>query len=175
MNEPEGVDDAFFMEAISQVEFAFANEAQLKTLHAYVPLPAMRMGAVRSILGVLAERLVFGDFEETLQRYVESVLTEAHTDLASYQVLGPDRLAEFEQQFKENPKAALETVFGAAVIERQDEYAQVMDARTIDAENLGDENAETELDGAIGRGTRHPATRPREPRGRGRNRRGRSR
>ena len=43
-------------------------------LHAYVQLFMMRLGRVRSIISILAERLAFHEFDKTLECYVAQVL-----------------------------------------------------------------------------------------------------
>ena len=55
----------------------------------------MRKGRVRSTFGVVGERIAFRSFECTLAAYIATVLAEPDDQLASYQVLGPEGLAEF--------------------------------------------------------------------------------
>ncbi|MDZ4169493.1 MAG: hypothetical protein U1E26_07545 [Coriobacteriia bacterium] len=151
VTEPDVIDDELFMGAISKLEFMLANDPDLNALHAYVPLPAMRIGSVRAILSVVSERIVFREFDETLAAYFRGVLGEADTGLASYKVLGPEGLARFVSEFETDATAAMRAVFGDEVLERQDEHADDLDERQIDVERLGDDEDEAgELDDTLG-------------------------
>lgn len=139
------------LRAISMVEGALIGDDSLNVLHAYVQLYLMRRGRVRSALGVVGERLVFRSFERTLAAYIEQILKEPDSELAAYQVLGPDALAEFARRFEEDPLAAVEERFGAPELERRPELAEVADLRLSGLEHDVEEiDTSEEVDETLG-------------------------
>ena len=117
--------------AESRVEETIANDDGLNMLHAYIPLFAMKSGAVRSALNLLGERLTFRDFDGTLAAYVAKVLASPDTNLASYSVMGPEALAAFEAAFAADPRATVVAAFGSPEDERKAEFAEVTDLRQM--------------------------------------------
>lgn len=139
------------LRAISVVEGALIGDDSLNVLHAYVQLFFMRRGRVRSTLGVVGERLVFRSFERTLAAYIGQILKHPDPELAAYQVLGPDALAQFALRFEEDPLAAVEERFGAAELERRPELAEVADLRLAGLEHDVEEvDTSEEVDETLG-------------------------
>jgi len=138
--------------AISHVERSLATDDGLDVLHAYVLLFMMRVGRVRATLQIVAERLVFRDFDTTLRLYVEKVLAEPDESLIAYQVLGAEALAAYQARFAQDPAQAVADVFGIAKIERRPELAEVADTRSMDLESdvEDEDDSAPELDAAIG-------------------------
>jgi hypothetical protein len=141
----------FSLTAIGQAEQSLATDDSLNVLYAYVQLFMMKVGMVRATLNVLAERLVFRDFDTTLGCYLAKVLAEPDESLASYGVLGPERLQAFAARFEQDRAAAVAEVFGAEELERRPELAQVGDVRhlNMDASNVEPEEIE-EIDSTVG-------------------------
>jgi hypothetical protein len=129
-----GVPSAYFMRAAALTQRSLASDEHLNVTFGYVQLFMMRLGRVRSIINVVAERLVFRDFDRTLALYIESLLAEHDTDLVSFQLLGESALNEFADRFKEDPIAVTKKLFGGARIERHPELAQMPDRRLSDLE-----------------------------------------
>ena len=123
------VPTAYHLRAVSQVEAAVGNDDAMGTLHAYVQLYMMRRGRVRATLAALGERLVFRSFDETMAAYIAQVLADPDTSLPSYQVLGPEVLAEFTDRFHADPLGVFVEYFGEMELERKDELAQIPDIR----------------------------------------------
>jgi len=136
----------------ARVEYTLASDSELDLLHAYIPLFGMRNGAVRAALSMIAERLIHRDFDKTLALYLERVLAAPDETLTSYQVMGPEALAEFAEAFEADPLAAVEVLFGGEVIERQPELSEVADFRQVmfsgDEEVVPDDAVE--IDDTIG-------------------------
>ena len=140
------------LRAEGNTEAAIVNSDSLGVLHAYVPLFMMRLGRVRATLQVVAERLSFRDFENTLACYVDQVLTTPDESLVSYQVLGEAGLAAFAERLKADRAATITEVFGQAdIVERRPELSAVRDSRAVDLEgDVDEEDASPEIDGTIG-------------------------
>jgi len=140
------------LQALSVAEHSFATDEALGILHAYIPLFSMRIGAVRSTLTVVAERLAFRDFESTLIAYVESILRSPDESLDAYRALGPGILDAFEAHFAQSGPEAVRSVFGAGALELHPELAEVADLRHADlAEDVSDESdSSDEIDASLG-------------------------
>jgi len=145
------VPSSYPLRAIGNVEAALINDDSLNVVHAYIQLYMMRKGRVRSTLGIVGERVAFRSFDETLARYIANVIDEPDDQLASYHVLGPDRLSEFADAFNADPVAVTTEYFGTPEIERRPELAKVADIRltSLDADA---EESETslEIDATVG-------------------------
>jgi len=142
---------SYSLAAIAHAETPLATDDTLNVLYAYVQLFMFKIGVTRGTLGVLAERLSFREVDTTLKAYVEKVLAAPDEELSSFQVLGPDKLAEFASAFEEDPDAAIERVFGVAELERHEELIGIVDIRRGDLEDDGDEAEDTaEVDETIG-------------------------
>jgi hypothetical protein len=151
IEKSSGIPGAYPMRAISKVENVLATDDDLDILHAYVQLYLMRTGRVRATLGVVGERLAFRSFDRTLAAWVERVLKTPDTELASYQLLGPDGLARFAAAFAEEPLVALAQSFGEPELERQLDLAHVADRRFGDLTSDVEEDESTqEVDGSVG-------------------------
>lgn len=139
------------LSALSAAEYVIANDPSLNVLHAYVPLFAMRVGAGRATLNVVAERLAFRKFDTVLERFVRSALAEPDRRLEAFATLGDEGLERVAGWFEEDPAGFLEEVFGQEVLERHPELAAVADLRHVDLPDdteAGDGAAE--LDDSIG-------------------------
>jgi len=151
VEKPLDLEDMYPLKAIAGVEYALANDEKINVLHVYVPLAATRIGTIRATLGGVAERLVYRDFNKTLECFIDRVLAEPDTDLTSFAVLGPDGLGEFAVRFNEDRTGVVEALFGTQVIERHMELAQLSDLRSIDLERDGDgDESAPELDATVG-------------------------
>lgn len=115
--------------AISEVEYRLIHDDSMNVLHAYTQLYMMRRGRVRATLAALGERLAFQGIDKTIAAYVAHVLSEPDTGLASYQVLGDERLADFAREFHDDPIQTVLDYFGDLELERQSQLAQVADVR----------------------------------------------
>ncbi len=144
---------SYALGAESRVEHTLASDDSANLLHAYIPLFGMRNGAVRSALTMFSERLVYRDFGVTLQAYVAKVLATPDETLASYQVMGPDALAEFGEAFAQDPAAIVEATFGSEEMERKPEFGEIADMRQLqfvgDGEDVPDDEA-VEVDDTVG-------------------------
>lgn len=139
------------LRALSSVEPYLAADEDLGVLYAYVPLFGMRIGATRATLGVIAERLAFRDFAQTLSAYVASVLTAPDAELVSFGNLPVGSLDEFGERFAVDSVSAVADVFGSGGLELHPELAQVADLRQS---SLNDEDTEAdvaqEVDATVG-------------------------
>jgi hypothetical protein len=141
----------YSLNAMSHAESYLAVDDELNVLYSYNPVFTWKIGLVRSTLGVIAERLSFRDFAKTLEMYVAKVLASPDRELASYQVLGPERLADFEERFRSDPVGAIESLVGSAEVERRPELAEVADLRRLSMEDDGEEiDSSAEIDGSVG-------------------------
>lgn len=139
------------LNAMSHAESFLAVDDELDVLYSYNPVFTWKIGLVRATLGVIAERLSFRDFAKTLELYVEKVLATPDPELASYQVLGPEGLAAFEERFRSDPTAAIESLVGSAQVERRPELAEVADLRRLSLEEDGEESeVSAEVDASVG-------------------------
>ncbi len=137
--------------AEAYLESVLATDESLNVLHAYVPLMAMRIGAVRATLAVVSERLVYRDIDKTLALYIEGVLREPDATLASYQLLGPRALDSFTADFSTDPAAMVAALFGEASIKRHPELAEMVDFRQDAMERSGEGDETTpEIDETVG-------------------------
>lgn len=141
----------FHLQAMASVESCLATDEGLGILYSYVPLFAMRMGAVRSTLNVIAERLAFRDFEQTLATFVDSVLAEPDQSLSTYTALPEGALDAFAERYAADARSAVRGVFGEETLELHPELAQVADFRQV---TLSTDSPETdvsaELDASVG-------------------------
>lgn len=135
----------------SHAEASLAVDDSLNVMYSYVHLFMWRVGLVRATLGVLAERVAFRTFERTLELYIAKVLESPDVELASFAVLGSDRLDAFGSSFAKDPQAAITAVFGEPEIERRPELAEAFDLRRQGLEEDGEESeASPEIDATIG-------------------------
>jgi len=145
------IPSSYSLAAIAHAETSLATDDALDVLYAYVQLFMFKVGVTRGTLGVLAERLSFREVDSTLAAYVEKVLGEPDESLASYQILGPDQLAQFASDFREDPAAAVDRIFGEAQLEKHEELIGIVDLRRGDLEDDGDETDDSiEIDDTIG-------------------------
>jgi hypothetical protein len=83
--------------------------------------------------------------------YVEKVLADTDESLISYQVLGGERLAEFAETFRADPRATITSLFGEPkIVERRPELSEVGDKRGANLEaDVEDEDAVPEIDATV--------------------------
>jgi hypothetical protein len=137
--------------AIGLTERAIAADEGVGVLHAYVQLFMMRMGRIRSVLGVLAERLAFRDFDTTLQFYIEKLLTEPDDSLVAYQILGEEGLAAFAERFHADPAGIVSVLFGGEEVERHPELMELADPRVTALDvDVDEDDAAPEIDNSLG-------------------------
>ena len=80
-----------------------------------------------------------------------TVLAEPDDQLAAYQMLGPEGLAEFADQFAADPVAVTREYFGEPEIERRPELAELADIRVAGLDADSDESGDSaEVDATIG-------------------------
>lgn len=145
------IPSAYPLRAVGLTERSLATDDGVNVLHAYVQLFMLRVGRVRSIISVVAERLAFRDFDLTLAAYIEHILAEPDTELAAYQLIGPDSLSAFAERFAADSLAATQSLFGGEAVERRPELAELADTRAEDLPSDVDEDgAAPELDATIG-------------------------
>ena len=141
----------YSLNAVSRAEYVLCNDDDFNVLHAYIPLFVMHTGRIRSTLAVFSERLAFRSFSRTLAMYVDRILAEPDADLISYQVLGQERWDAFARSFREDSRAAIESVFGNEQLERRPELAEVHDLRLTQLEIDGvEEEDAAEVDTSVG-------------------------
>jgi hypothetical protein len=139
------------LRAVGLTERSLATDDGVNVLHAYVQLFMLRIGRVRSIISVVAERLAFRDFDQTLALYIERVLAEPDTELAAYQLLGQDGLAAFGETFAADPLGTTKSLFRGEAVERRPEFAELADSRAEDLPSDVDEDeVALELDATVG-------------------------
>jgi hypothetical protein len=137
----------YALTAGAMVESTLARDESFNVLYAYVQLFMMKIGPVRATLGITSERISFREFDQTLAAYVARVLAEPDTDLPSYQILGPQRLADFAARFEVDPLGELAMVFGEPEIERRPELAEHGDLRRLEFDSDGVEaDSDREVD-----------------------------
>ncbi len=145
------VPSSYPLQAMGSAERSLARDDSLNVLYAYVQLFTMRAGSTRATLNILAERLVFRDFDRLLVSYIESILAEPDTSLPSWGVAGPERLASFAERFESDPLPSVRTVFGEEVLERHQELSQVADLRHVDLPSEAEElDTAEEIDASVG-------------------------
>ncbi len=139
------------LRAIGNVESMLINDDALRVLHAYIPLFTLRRGRIRSTLAVVAERLAFRSFDQTLAVLLERVLARPDESIPSYAEAAGGPLDTLAERLSADPLAAVEEYFGAAELERRPELAEVVDIRLagLDADVVEDENA-LEVDATVG-------------------------
>lgn len=141
----------FPITAVARAESVLAVDDSLNILHAYIPLMNARVGLARATLTVVAERMVYRDVAKTLACYLKRVLAEPDDSLASYLVMGAERLDEFSARFSEDPQGATDALFGQMTFERRPELGEVGDMRLSEVEALQDgEESFPELDETVG-------------------------
>ena len=137
--------------AIGLTERSLASDETVDILHAYVQLFMMRMGRVRSILAVVAERLAFRDFDATLKLYIDKILSEPDDALVAYQMMGAEGLATFANRFDADPATTVAELFGGEAIERHPELMDVADVRVGDLDtDVEEDDAAPEIDTTLG-------------------------
>ncbi len=92
---------------MAHAEASLATDDTLNVLYAYVMLFMLKIGVTRATLGVIAERLSFRDFDRTLALYVDEDPQRARRETHVVQVLGPEKLAEFAEEFRADPEAVI--------------------------------------------------------------------
>lgn len=138
-------------QAVGKTEASLIHDESLNIVHAYIQLFMMRKGRVRSTLGTFSDRVAFRSFEQTLVSYVRVVLDAPDDQLASYQVLGEERLLQFKEQFDSDSVATIIEYFGEPVVERRPELSSVADIRLVSLEPDVDESTDSqELDNTVG-------------------------
>lgn len=146
----DDVPQFYALRAVGETEQSLASDDGVGVLHAYVQLFMMRLGRVRSIISILAERLAFRDFDKTLECYVADVLQEPDTGLVSYQVLGEEQYRRFEERFAAEPSGTVRQLFGSARVERRPELQRVVDTRFADLQSdVEEDEALPEIDSSI--------------------------
>ena len=145
------IPSSYPLRAVGLTERSLATDDGVNVLHAYVQLFMLRLGRVRSIISVVAERLAFRDFDQTLALYIERVLAEPDTELAAYQLLGQDGLEAFAETFAADPLGTTKSVFRGEAVERRPELAELADSRAEDLpSDIDEDETAPELDGTVG-------------------------
>lgn len=151
VEKTDNVPSYYHLRTIAQAESIMATDTDFNVLHAYMQLYMMRTGRVRSTLAVVAERLAFTRFEDTLVAYVRGVLDKPDESLPSYQALTAGALDSFTQLFASDPFAAIEAVFGDDEVERVPDLAEVADSRLVEVEgDIDEEESDGEVDSTLG-------------------------
>ena len=149
--KPDDIPAGYPLRAVGLTERSLATDEGVNVLHAYVPMFMMRLGRVRSILSVVAERLAFRDFDRTLAIYIERVLAEPDTDLTAYQLIGEEGLAAFAERFSADPQGTVKQLFGEEEMERHPELREIADTRVGDLpSDVDEEDNDPELDASVG-------------------------
>lgn len=126
----------------------------------YVPLDLMKIGRVRAVIGVLAERLSGLGFDDTMGRYLAANLGTPDTELAEYAEFTPTALADWAAELQLDPVAGMARVFGECVAARaaeKDDLEAMMRISTVrqteletDPDESGpDEAADEAVDGPL--------------------------
>lgn len=141
----------YHLRAIGHLESMLINDERLNLLHAYIPLFTLRRGRIRSTLGVIAERLAFRSFDQTIAALVERILAEPDPELPSFDAVKGEVLDSFAARFTSDPIATVRRYFGEAELERRPELAEVVDIRLAGLDNdvVEDEGA-LEVDATVG-------------------------
>lgn len=141
----------YTLRAMAHAEATLAADDTYNVLYAYLQLYMLRLGLVRGTAGLLGERLAFREFSQTLILYISRILEAPDEQLASYQAMGPEVLAEFIRRFVEDPAGATESLFGPDAVERRSDYVGAPDTRRQELPDDPDEQEATpEIDETIG-------------------------
>lgn len=137
--------------AESQLERILANDSSLGLFYSYVQLFNLQSGRIASTLSTLGERIVYNDFNLTLQKYIEcGPLTAVDDSLDSYGLLGVESFVRQKEFFLESPSEAMLAWFGEPNEgERRPEYSEILDMREheVVSDVETDETLIDEIDG----------------------------
>lgn len=141
VEKSDQVHGSYHRAALIETEKTLLQDDDLNVLHAYVPLFAAKVGRIRSVLNVVAERLSTRSFDRTLAAWLEPYIDAPDTELSEWGAVEGEAWQEFASAFKADPIEALASVFGPNVMFRQVEMNPPIDLRPA---NLEEEPEETD-------------------------------
>jgi len=139
LEKSDQIKGQFHRAALISAEETLIHDEDLNVLHAYVQLFSARIGRVRSVLNVVAERVALRSFDRTLAVLVERVLAEPDSALLEFGEFGASAWASFVAEFEADPIEALAAHFGAFLIFRKMEIEAPLDIRGASLEDEPDE------------------------------------
>jgi len=142
VEKSDQVHSSYQRAALIWSEKALLHDEDLCVLPAYVQLFVAKVGRIRSVLNVVAERLATGSFDKTLAAWLGLHIDAPDTELSEWVAVQDGPWDEFAQAFKADPLEALAGVFGPNVMFRALEVEPPIDLRSV---NLEEEPEETDV------------------------------
>jgi len=142
VEKSDQVHGSYQRSALIEAEKALLHDEDLNVLPAYVQLFVAKVGRIRSVLNVVAERLATGSFDQTLAAWLSPLIDNPDTELDEWASAEGDPWDEFARSFKVDSLQALAGVFGPNVMFRALEAEPPIDLRSV---NLEEEPEETDV------------------------------
>ncbi len=139
LEKSDQVHGSYHRSALIETEKSLLQDEDLNVLHAYVQLFAAKVGRIRSVLNVIAERLATRSFDRTLAAWLSPYIATPDTELPEWEAaeaLWDDFAAEFDA----DPLEALAEVLGPNVMFRAIEVNPPVDLRPANLEEEPEEN-----------------------------------
>jgi len=138
-----GVPPYYYNAALIYSQHELINDDELNILLAYIQLFTAKVGRVRSVLNVIAERLATRSFEVTLACYLDKMIAEP--DAALLEVEGTREAWDaFSLEFERDRVAAVERVLGTCELLRKTAAAKPTDTRAVALDSEPEESDDSE-------------------------------
>ena len=147
VEKPAEIPASYHVSALADALGRMADGELPGVLQLYVPIDMMRMGRVRAVLSVMAERVAYTRPDLTIVAWASSALAEPDTALPEWTALAalPEALA-LAETVHADPEGFSATVFGAPVQAREgaDDFEIMMRISTARQEKLESDPGEPE-------------------------------
>jgi len=138
-----GVPPYYYNAALIYAQHELISDDELNILLAYIQLFTAKVGRVRSVLNVIAERLATRSFEVTLARFLDKMIAEPDVDLL--EVEGTREAWDaFCVEFAADRVAAVEKVLGTCELLRETAAAKPTDTRAVALDSEPEESDDSE-------------------------------
>lgn len=115
-----GLPQSYYVGPLAEVLRATgSDEPGMNVLTGYVPLDMMRIGRVRAVLSVIAERVSGVDVDLTIAAWMRVMLASLDAELPEHSAIAASDLAALDAALESGPAATVERYFGPAVAERK--------------------------------------------------------
>lgn len=149
VEKSDQVNSSFTRASLIQLEKTLIADSGFGVLPAYTQLFSAKVGRVRSILNVVAERLSTTGFSQTLAVWMSSFIDAPDQDLPEWEAVSGEIWDEFVAAFAKDPLAAIESVFGPDVVFRELNPQMPNDMRPVSMEEEPEETDDSPEEDAL--------------------------
>lgn len=146
VEKSDQINNYYHRGALVHIEEVLIRDEDFDVLPAYVQLFAAKIGRVRSVMNVVAERLATKSFDRTLAAWVQQVVAEPDTSLPQFEQIAAEKWGEFVSAVRSDAVQAVNDHFGEFIVFRKIEAQPPADIRLASLEEEPEEIEESPED-----------------------------